>query len=95
MWRITIFIMLLCSIATNVYLFLKLNEKVINTKVSPYQTKMFVKKPFPHHINSSSEYDEQPLSVKIKSAIQTNDYFLASFLIKSLQHNKDCNSPHN
>ncbi len=88
MWRITIFVMLLCSIATNVYLFLKLNEKVINTKVSPYQTEMFVKKPLPHHINSSSEYDEQPLSVKIKSAIQTNDYFLASFLIKSLHHTK-------
>jgi hypothetical protein len=88
MWRITLCILLLCSLAINVYLFLQLNIQVINNKISPYQSAVSNTESSPQPINSTVKYNEQPLSVKVKRALQERDYFLASFLIKSLPNKK-------
>ena len=53
MWRITLCILLLCSLTINVYLFLKLNVQVINTKVSPYQSAVIDTESSPQPINST------------------------------------------
>lgn len=88
MWRITLCILLLCSLTINVYLFLQLNVQVINNKISPYQSAVSNTESSPQPINSTVKYNEQPLSVKVKRALQESDYFLASFLIKSLPNKK-------
>jgi clan AA aspartic protease (TIGR02281 family) len=86
MWRITLFIMLLCSIAINVYLFLKLNEQFIDNSILPYQPEPLNIVSATHNTKPTIKYNEQPRSLKINNALQESDYFLASFLIKSLQN---------
>ena len=86
MWRITLFIMLLCSIAINVYLFLKLNEQFIDNSILPYQPDPLNVVSVTQNIKPTIIYNEQPRSLKINNALQDSDYFLASFLIKSLQN---------
>jgi len=86
MWRITLFIMLLCSITINVYLFLKLNIKVIDNTVLPYQSAPLNVESTTHSTKLTVNDEGQLLSLKIESALKSNDYFLASFLIQSLQN---------
>lgn len=88
MWRITQFIVLLCSIALNVYLFLKLNEQVFENTLLASQTKTLVADSPSENITLTVNYDEQPLTEKINHALKDDDYFLASFLIKSLENTK-------
>ena len=97
MWRITLFIGLLCSVALNVYLFLQLNVSAIENKfqqeASLYPQKRSVKIT-KNQFNTldKDNYNEGIISGQsalhvtntIKNAISEKDYFNARFLINTL-----------
>ncbi len=86
MWRIALWIMLLCSITMNVYLLLKLNIQVIDNTLIPYQPKTQGTKSLPRSINSTIQHNAQAHSIKVQNALNDEDYFLASYLLKSLEN---------
>lgn len=86
MWRITLWIVLLSSITLNIYLLIKLNAQLIDNTLLSEQAKTSVSTPLPRHINSMAQNNAQTHSVKVQNALKNEDYFLASFLIKSLDN---------
>jgi clan AA aspartic protease (TIGR02281 family) len=97
MWRITLFIGLLCSVALNVYLFLQLNVRTIENKfqqeVSIYKlqseakttkNKLNTLDKDNYSVGTKSSQSAFKIANTIKNAINEKDYFNARFLINSL-----------
>ncbi|PKG85606.1 hypothetical protein CXF85_02085 [Colwellia sp. 75C3] len=100
MWRITLFIGLLCSVALNVYLFLQLNVRTIENK---FQQEVRLQSEAKTTKNKFNTLDKDNYSVgkksafkianTIKNAINDKDYFNARFLINSLANDHETEVP--
>jgi len=98
MWRIVLFLGLLCSVALNVYLFTQLEVSTIENKFqqevnmhapqgAARMKKNSVKDSVKHNAKDSnieSTKNLQELVNNIKNAINTKDYFNASYLMNTL-----------
>lgn len=89
MWRITLFIILFCSIGLNVYFFLQLNARAIENSLLRNNSQISTIKPtlspkVTQETDKGLVAKGHLLSQKIKMAINARDYFLASFLINAL-----------
>ena len=97
MWRIALFIGLICSLALNVYLFLQLNMHTIENKFqqdaslySPQSSANITKNKFnnldkdKYSEGTKSSQSALQITNTIKSAINAKDYFNARFLINNL-----------
>ena len=96
MWRIILFIGLMCSVALNVYLFMQLNVHAIESKIQ--QNVNMQIQPRVARIKNEKDNDvERAISTShvqqivnnIKSAVKVKDYLNASFLINSLANDHD------
>ncbi|MEY8214432.1 MAG: retropepsin-like aspartic protease [Colwellia sp.] len=103
MWRIALFIGLICSVALNVYFFTQLNVRTIEKKIqqeasvypqqrSAHREKNKVKDIDKGHYAESTKSSQQ-ITSKIKKAINTKDYFYAGFLINSLANDYEAELP--
>ncbi|MFT5759183.1 MAG: clan AA aspartic protease (TIGR02281 family) [Alteromonadaceae bacterium] len=100
MWRIVLFIGFICSIALNVYLFLQLNVRAIETKfqqgirIAPQQrlADMQNNKDEAKSIAKASFIDStknaQKIVSKIKNSLNGKDYVNANFLIHTLANDQ-------
>ena len=99
MWRITLFISLCCSIVLNIYLFIQLNIRTIETKIQ--QQPPVNLPPRVAHIkadNNKNSLFEQPeyaqqIANNIKKAINERDYFNASYLMNTLANDHEMALP--
>jgi clan AA aspartic protease (TIGR02281 family) len=90
MWRIALFIGLICSISLNVYFFLQLNVRAIETtfqqgvSANSLQRARHLQKNKATTKSRESTKSGQQIVNKIKSALNAKDYFNANFLIHTL-----------
>ena len=101
MWRLTLFIGLICSIVLNIYLFIQLNIRTIETKiqptphVTPSQASVKLKE---NNNNNNKHLFEKPkkaqqISNSIKNALKAKDYYNASYLINTLANEHEMALP--
>ena len=99
MWRITLFIGLVCSIVLNIYLFIQLNIRTIETKIQQQPLVNLPQRVV--HIkadNNQNSLFEQPeyaqqIANNIKKAINERDYFNASYLMNTLANDHEMALP--
>ncbi|ARD44170.1 retropepsin-like aspartic protease [Colwellia sp. PAMC 21821] len=99
MWRITLFIGLACSIVLNIYLFIQLNIRTIETKIQQQPLVNLPQRVV--HIkadNNQNSLFEQPeyaqqIANNIKKAINERDYFNASYLMNTLANDHEMALP--
>lgn len=99
MWRITLFIGLCCSIVLNIYLFIQLNIRTIETKIQQQPIVNLPQRVV--HIkadNNQNSLFEQPeyaqqIAKNIKKAINERDYFNASYLMNTLANDHEMALP--
>jgi len=99
MWRLTLFLGLICSIVLNIYLFIQLNIRTIETKIQPVPhvnlPQVLVKL---KDNNNNKHLFEQPkkaqqISNNIKKSIKAKDYYNASYLINTLANEHEMALP--
>ena len=99
MWRITLFIGLVCSVLLNVYLFIQLNIRTIETKIQqePHVNLPQRLAPIKEDNNKNSLIEKtknaQQLANNIKDAINERDYLNASYLINTLANDHEMALP--
>lgn len=90
MWRIALFIGLICSVSLNVYFFLQLNVRAIETtfqqgvSANSLQRTGHLQKNKATTKSRESTKSGQQIVNNIKSALNAKDYFNANFLIHTL-----------
>jgi clan AA aspartic protease (TIGR02281 family) len=93
MWRIAVFITLMCSVVLNVYLFLQLNIRVTETRlqqdvdVHSHQRPSRMQKDKVTIKDNESNKSAQRIVKNIRRAIHEKDYFNANFLIHTIANN--------
>ncbi|ASP47872.1 retropepsin-like aspartic protease family protein [Cognaticolwellia beringensis] len=99
MWRITLFIGLVYSVLLNVYLFIQLNIRTIETKIQqePHVNLPQRLAPIKEDNNKNSLIEKtknaQQLANNIKDAINERDYLNASYLINTLANDHEMALP--
>ncbi len=102
MWRIALFIGLICSVAFNVYLFMQLNMRTIEQEFQqdvsvPFQQGAVHMKKADYSVKNKVIESDSAKSFQqvanIKKAIKAKDYFNASFLINTLANSDEAKLP--
>jgi clan AA aspartic protease (TIGR02281 family) len=93
MWRIALFITLMCSVVLNVYLFLQLNIRLTETILQQdvdlhfHQRSTRMQKDKVTIKDNESNKSAQGIVKNIRRAINEKDYFNANFLIHTIANN--------
>ena len=93
MWRIALFITLMCSVVLNVYLFLQLNIRLTETTLQQdvdlhfHQRSTRMQKDKVTIKGNESNKSAQRIVKNIRRAINEKDYFNANFLIHTIANN--------